>query len=86
MRLVTEQEKREMHILLDTCIDKMNSDKNRYKPHWNTLDLKELQLMIVNEASELDLALYQGNKQEIISEFKDIINLAIFGMHNLQVN
>jgi len=83
MRLVTEQENQEMHLLLDECIGKMNDDKNRYKPHWNTIDLKEIQLMIVNESSELDLAIYQGNKDGIISEFKDIINLAVFGMHNL---
>ena len=83
MRLVTEQENQEMHLLLDECIGKMNDDKNRYKPHWKTMDLKEIQKMITVENAELDLALYQGVKDGIISEFKDIINCAVFGMHNI---
>lgn len=87
MRLTTEKEKIEMHLLLDTCIDKMNNDKNRYKPHWNTLTLKELQLMLTVENAELDLAMFSGNREEINSELKDVINLAMFAMHNiLKVN
>ena len=83
MRLITPIEKQEMHDMLDKCIDKMSNDKNCLKPHWRQLSLKELQIMINTECSELHLAIYQGNKQDIISEFKDIINLGIFGMHNL---
>ena len=83
MRLITPIEKQEMHDMLDMCIDKMSNDKNSLKPHWRQLSLKELQMMITTENSELDTAIYQGDKDGIITEFKDIINLGIFGMHNL---
>jgi hypothetical protein len=83
MRLITPIEKQDMHEMLDMCIDKMSNDKNCLKPHWKQLSLPEIQMMIDIECKELGLAIYQGNKQDIVSEFKDIINLGIFGMHNI---
>ena len=83
MRLVTEQENQEFHLLLDTCIDKMNNDKNRYKPHWNTVSLTELKLMIMIESHELVLATHRMDLDEMNSELDDIINLAMFMKHNI---
>jgi hypothetical protein len=83
LRLITPQEKQEMHDMLDMCIDKMSNDKNCLKPHWKQLSLKELRIMIDIENRELDLAIFQGDKPGIVSELKDVVNLAIFALHNI---
>ena len=83
MRLITPIEKQEMHDMLDKCIDKMSNDKNCLKPHWRQLSLTELRIMIDIENRELDLAIFQGDKPGIVSELKDVVNLAIFALHNI---
>ena len=83
MRLISPIEKQEMHDMLDMCIDKMSNDKNSLKPHWRQLSLTELRIMIDIENRELDLAIFQGDKPGIVSELKDVVNLAIFALHNI---
>ena len=83
MRIISIEEKQEMHNMLDLCISKLEDTKNNVKPHWNELSQREIQMMIDIECKELSLALYSGKQEDIATELKDIINLGIFGMHNL---
>lgn len=77
---ITEQERARFHALLDECIDKMNSDKNKEKSHWSGLSNTEIVYNIRVEVAEAELSLVAG--WGLREELKDIINFALFGMDN----
>lgn len=83
MARVTEKEKEEFHTLLDISIIKLDSDKNKDKPHWIDLDLHELKDMLLIEVQELNYAVNHGVGKDINTELDDIINIAMFAKHNL---
>ncbi len=83
MARITEEEKREFHVLLDESISKLGTDKNINKKHWSSLSLEQLNKLLMIESHELDFAVMHGTTEDINSECDDIINYALFIKHNL---
>ena len=87
MSRITNAERLRFHEILDDVIDmKMNSKKNKNKPHWQTESLIELGKMQIIEAHELDLAVLRYETEEIISECHDNITIPLFIIDNINGN
>ena len=86
MPRVTEEERARFHRYLDEVIDKLNNTKNSSKNHWSCSTDLILSKMNLIEAHELELAIYEGNNEGIISECKDGIAFPLFIIDNLRGN
>lgn len=80
---VKPEERVIFHNILDTCIEKLESPKNRDKVHWETLPDDILFLMLETEIKELALAIKQNKREDKLSEIKDIVNLSMFLAMNI---
>ena len=83
MKRVDIQQLELFHTLLDYSLEKLESNKNKVKPHWRNLSSNELIAMMLVEIHELKLAEIGGNNRDRNSEIDDIINLAIMYKDNL---
>ena len=82
------------HGILDDCINKLNTEKNRNKPHWSEHSIKELRDMLLVESYELnhivnkykEHPLDEALRKDIKEELKDIINISLMLWDNLRTD
>ena len=77
MRLKLEERER-FHNYLDLCLDKLESEKNKGKPHWRKFDKHLLCDLLKIEMQELEFSIKWSCTDDIEDELKDVINLAMF--------
>jgi hypothetical protein len=83
MSRITQKETERLHTVLDLTLSKLNSSKNINKPHWSTLSLEHIQKMITVENGELDVAILDNDQAGKLTELKDILLYALFGLDNM---
>lgn len=86
MSRVSDTERERFHDFLDQCIDKLNSDKNKKKPHWGKETIQEHRDELIVEVHELNSKMNRKDQDGIISECKDVVNRTMFivdGLCNL---
>lgn len=78
-RLKTEEIQR-FYSYLEDALEKLESDKNVNKPHWDTMSREEIMSLLEIEVKELAHTVQYGRDVDIVNECKDVINLALFMM------
>ena len=81
---VSPEERGRFQSFLTRAINKLDSEKNRKKDHWETASIAELDLMLDVEKKELSLAIFAGLDEAIRQECYDIINLAMMILDNVR--
>lgn len=69
-------------MIANSAISKLNSEKNRLKPHWGDQTKEELLSHLFSENVELQEAISTGYPWEIEDECKDNIALALMIFDN----
>ena len=81
---LTNEQKSQFYLHLDNSLEKLDSSKNRLKPHWRNHTIVLLSKMIDIENKELSMAVYKGEKNGIKTECYDLINLCLMILDNIE--